>query len=161
MAPNAFLCSNLCGSRTPGPWLRNRSRFVAWEPPELNERLLPKAWRFPMSGSLPASPYHQPAHHRRNRRYGLALLLALLLLGLVGVLLWRSALFSSQPRASSVSAVGSSAGTPAPGHSPSGSSGLPSPYNDGACVVFPPLGANRQATVFVDPGHGGPDDGAN
>jgi N-acetylmuramoyl-L-alanine amidase len=30
----------------------------------------------------------------------------------------------------------------------------------GTCVAFPPTGADRHQTVFLDPGHGGPDPGA-
>jgi N-acetylmuramoyl-L-alanine amidase len=36
----------------------------------------------------------------------------------------------------------------------------PAYFAQGACVAFPPDGANRHLTVFLDAGHGGPDPGA-
>lgn len=40
------------------------------------------------------------------------------------------------------------------------SSGLPAGLVPGACVEFDPTGPDLHRTVFVDPGHGGPDPGA-
>ena len=36
----------------------------------------------------------------------------------------------------------------------------PAYFSPGACVAFPPTAGNRQLTVFLDAGHGGPDPGA-
>ena len=36
----------------------------------------------------------------------------------------------------------------------------PTDWCAGTCVEFDPTGTDRQRTIFVDPGHGGPDPGA-
>lgn len=37
----------------------------------------------------------------------------------------------------------------------------PSLFVPGACVAYPPTEGNRRLTIFLDPGHGGPDPGAS
>ncbi|MGH2717975.1 MAG: N-acetylmuramoyl-L-alanine amidase [Actinomycetota bacterium] len=62
----------------------------------------------------------------------------------------------------SVAAAGQSLPTPSTAApAPAGQSALdPSTFAPGACVAFPPTQGNRNQTVFLDAGHGGPDPGA-
>jgi N-acetylmuramoyl-L-alanine amidase len=57
--------------------------------------------------------------------------------------------------------AGSTAAVPAPAPRPATSAPLaPADFAPGACVAFPPTAGDRQTTVFLDAGHGGPDPGA-
>jgi N-acetylmuramoyl-L-alanine amidase len=78
----------------------------------------------------------------------------------------RPALGVSRPRASlpapsASKPAGTAAGSPAGAGEREALSGPvdASRFAAGACVAFPPTGTDRHQTVFLDPGHGGPDPG--
>jgi len=64
---------------------------------------------------------------------------------------------SGAPAAAATSAHVAAASTAAPRPSPSGQA--PIAYAPGACQAQAPTGRSRNQTIFVDPGHGGPDPG--
>lgn len=60
-----------------------------------------------------------------------------------------------------VGELGADAGQgPAPGPGPASGPVDAARFAAGACVAYPPTGVPRNTTVFLDPGHGGPDPGA-
>jgi N-acetylmuramoyl-L-alanine amidase len=76
-----------------------------------------------------------------------------------------SAADTKQPVAAAVTAATAATAAPAARRPGSrvlsvNSPDLPSGLVAGTCVAFDPTGADRHRTVYVDPGHGGPDPGA-
>ena len=55
--------------------------------------------------------------------------------------------------------LGRACASPAPAAAAARGGGSPAAYAPGACQAFAPTGRSRGRTVFVDPGHGGPDPG--
>ena len=120
---------------------------------------------------------HAIADRRRRRRRAASGRLIGLALGVVAVLAatvsvhtlldWRADTVANGT-AAALQAVGAGVKTGAPAAQPRPGSrvlqvkspDLPAGLVAGTCVQFDPTGADRHRTIYVDPGHGGPDPGA-
>lgn len=146
----------------------------SWPPGRHSSRQRPEALSWvALRQVAPAAPQPRPP---RRLWQPIAALTALLVAILVAVLasplgsaVRRSVAEPPAPRTPAPSpttptsnAVPPGAAQPASGAGAGPASGpiAPGSFAPGACVAYPPTGPDRHRTVFLDPGHGGPDPGA-
>jgi len=102
----------------------------------------------------------QEAAPRLSPRGRLLIVGVLALVLLVAAARWTNGGTPAQRGAASGPSAGQQGPTPTPTLAAGQSAVDPATFAPGACIAFPPTQGNRNQTVFLDAGHGGPDPGA-